>query len=213
MAEDTYPIPDDECRIHQQFQTANWKAGVMVSILRQYFGGTDRITLEKAQLLWSENATESKVQIDVVDNLKFAETGKRPAMLVDFDVQNFPHDVLGDMQDYTGTSGTIEMFNRSIGAFVVECWALKKLEAYSIADEIRYFLQAYRTPIAAAYGFNLLRVAKIEKAVKYHQFDDYWVSRVVIQYEQNEHWGVGQESLKVSNFGLILNEIASQTSP
>lgn len=208
MAEDTYPAPDNPCRLHEQFWTTNWKAGAMVSILRQYFGSPERITLEKAQLLWDEDIAKTQVQIDVVDNLKFAETGKRPAMLVDFETQQFPQDVIGDVHDYSGGTGTVEMFNRNVGAFLLECWAIKKLEAYSIADEIRYFLQAYRAPIADAYGFNMLRVTQVAKAVKYRQFDDYWVARVIVSYEQNEHWGVGIESLKVSNFGVQLNEIA-----
>lgn len=210
MAEDTYPL-EDGCRIHNQFWTTNWKAGVMVSVLRQYFGQPDRITIEKATLLWDADITKSKVQIDTVDNLKFDETGKRPAILVDFETQQFPRDVIGDRQDYQ-QDGVWQMFNRNTGAFLLECWGLKKLESYSIADEIRYFLQAYRHQIAETYGFNTLRIAQVMKAVKYRQFDDYWVSRAVVEYEQNEHWGVGIESLKVSHFSMALNEIASQNA-
>lgn len=212
MAEDTYPLQDG-CRTHDQFWTTTWKASVLVGILRQYFGQDDRITLEKAKLIWDEDRTKSMVQIDTVDNLKFEESGKKPAILVDFEAQQFPRDVIGDMQDYTGTEGRMEMMNRNVGAMLIECWALKKMESYSIADEIRYFLQAYRHPIAKAYGFNTLRVAQVAKAVKYRQFDDYWITRAVIEFEQIEQWGVGIESLKVSKFGLALNEIAPPRLP
>lgn len=206
MAESTYPLQEPQ-RIAEQFWTTTWKAGVMVSLLRQYFGQDDRITLDKARFLWTADRTQSEVQIDTVDNLKFDETGKKPAMLVDFEAQQFPKDVLGDHEGYQ-VDGTQMMFNRNVGSFLIECWALKKLESYSMADEIRYFLQGYRHPIAKTYRFNTLRVSQVAKAVKYRQFDDYWISRVVVEYEQSEEWGVGIESLKVSRFALALNEVS-----
>jgi len=201
---DTYPVTEPH-RICQQFRTTSWTAGVMVEILRQYFGSEDRITMERASLLWNPDAAVSKVQIDVVDNLKFAEGDKFPKMLVDIESQEFPHDVLQDLDGYKPETGTIEYTVRNQSAYSIECWGLKKLEASAMGDEVRYFLQTYRHVIAKRYNFNILRPKTFMKPMKYKKFDDYWIGRLIVPFEVHDGWGVTQESLALSGFSLSLN--------
>lgn len=205
---ETYPLSRGG-RACSQFRDTNWLAGAMMSILRQYFGTTDRISLEKGRFLWKPvteqdpAAAQGQIQIDVVDNLKFAEGQKYPRILVDVENQEFPHDVIQDQNGYQ-SDGTINYFNQNQSAYAIECWGLKKLEASCIADEVRYFLQAYRHVIADKYQFAFLRVKTLMKPVKYKQFDDYWIARLIVPFAMHEHWGITQESLEVSEFALAL---------
>ncbi len=199
MAEDVYPVNNGD-RICDQLHTTNWHVGVMMTVLRQYFGSEDRISLEKARLLWKPNEAESDVQIDVVDNLKYAAGNKHPKILVDIEDQTLVPDVLGDLGDYSGGTGAREMMNRNTSAYSIECWGLTKLEAASIADEVRYFLQAFRQEISAKYHFQYLRVSKMIKPVKYKIFKEYWVCRLIVDLQTEERWAVGTESLKASQF-------------
>lgn len=204
MPEDIYPINNGD-RICDQFRNTNWHAGVMISVLRQYFGSDERISLDKGRFLWNPDITSSGIQIDVVDNLKYAEGNKHPKILVDIEDQTFNHDVLGDLGDYTGQTGTREFMNQNASAYSIECWGLFKLEAASIADEVRYFLQAYRHEISQKYQFKFLRVTKMLKPVKYKIFKEYWICRLIVALQTEERWGVTQESLRASQFFLDLN--------
>lgn len=204
MPEDSYPITNSG-RIEDQFRTANWLTGVMVTLLRQYFGSDDRISLDKGRFKWNRDATQSGAQIDLVDNLKYDEAGLAPKMLVDIENRNFPRDVLRDGADYQKEEGNMLFTNRQESAFTIECWGQFKLEALAIADEIFYFLQAYRHEIASKYGFGTLRIANIVKPVKYKIFKQYWIARIVVEFQTEERWGVSQESLRMSSFSLKLN--------
>lgn len=203
MPEDAYPLQRGS-RVDSQFRTTNWLSGTMLELLRQYFGNDERITLEKGTLLWKPDITESKLQIDTVDNVKFDETNKFPKMLVDVDTQEFPEDVIQDMAGYQ-PDGTINYYNRNQSVFLIECWDLKKLAVAAMADEVRYFLQAYRHVICARYGFIKLRVKTFMKPVKYEKYDDYWVGRVAVTFEIAEEWGTTKESLEATHFSLALN--------
>ena len=202
MKEDTYPIEGENCRIPHQLRTTNWLVGSMVSILRQYFSSQDRMVLERATLLWNPDATLSKIQIDSVDNLKYQEGDKYPKILVDVENQTFPQDSLGDMDNFDAPTGTTGYTTRIETAFSLECWGLKKLEATAMADEIRYFLQAYRQVIATAYRFDKIRVTQVLKPVKYKQFDDYWITRAIVELNLQDTWGVAKEALEVSDFSV-----------
>ena len=219
--EDLYPIATTD-RIMNQLRGANWLTGVMVTILRQYFGSDDRIMLEKGQFKWvasqtdpdvSANIAQSGVQIDVVDNLKHDEGNKFPKMLVDLETREFPRDAVGDLGNYDNIGGTVEFTNRVQGVFGIECWAPFKLEAHSMADEIYYFLQAFRKQIMDKYCFATLRIRQIVKPAKYKVFKDYWIARVIIEFETEERWGTTQEALRVSSFGLHLNNSEPPLQP
>jgi len=204
LQQDTYPLMDSN-RIHDQFHTSNWMVGTMVTLFRQYFGSPERLSLEKARLLWSPDPATTQVQIDCVDNLQFDAAAKYPKILVDIEDQNFPRDVIGDVENYEPETGTVNFFNRRTGAFSIECWGFKKLEASSIADEILYFLQAYRAPISQKYEFRTLRVQQIIKPVRYRQFDQYWIGRLIVAFEMDERWGTGVEALKATRFATQFN--------
>lgn len=204
MPEDLYPIKDPN-RIKDQFRDANWLTAVMVTVLRQYFGTDERISLDSGRFKWDPTIDQAGLQIDVVDNLKYAEGQKFPKALVDIENRTFPRDVISDGMEYKPESGTREFVNRTQSSFSIECWGAFKLEAHAIADEIYYFLQAFRHVIAKKYGFTTLRVSQILKPAKYKAFHDYWIARVIVEFETTEQWGVTQESLRLSAFNVILN--------
>jgi hypothetical protein len=206
MNQNLYPSGNGTCRIQDQLKTANWLCGMMVSILRQYFGSEDRITLEKTSLLWNPDITQSKVQIDALDNAKFGEGAKFPKMLVDLETQSFPKDVLGDLDNFDALSGQRNFSVRTTSAFAIECWSLTKLESWSICDEVRFFLTTYRHEIARHYCLRHLRPIQALKPVKSKMYDDYWVARLIVEFEFDEAWGVLNEQLQVSEFAIKLKE-------
>lgn len=201
-----YPTGQGACRIADQFKTTNWLCGAMVSILRQYFGSEDRMTLEKAKLLWSPEIQNSQVQIDSVDNIQFGAGVKFPKILVDIETQTFPKDYLGDLDNFEPISGQRNYTVRDTSAFSIECWGLKKLEAWSICDEVRYFLTTYRREIAQTYCFGFLRPIQAVKPVKSKIYDDYWLARLIVEFEISETWGVAAEELAISSFAVKLKE-------
>lgn len=209
MNEEIYPLRDGG-RAGSQLRTTNWIAGAFLSMLRQYFGSTERISLEKGRLLWDPDAQVSEVQIDVVDNLRYDEANKHPKILVDIEDQEFTPETLGDVDHYIPESGTVQYLNTSSSFVSVHCWGFQKLEAQSIADEVRYFLQTYRHPLAQHYQLSKLRVTRQIKPVRYNSYKDYWIARVMVQIQNQEGWGVSHEQLKVSAISLGL---ALQTEP
>jgi hypothetical protein len=202
MIQNIYPTGAGTCRIGDQFRTANWLTGSMVSILRQYFGSEDRITMEKARLLWSPAIEESQVHIDAVDNIKFQEGVKFPKILVDQEDQSFPKNVVGDLDNVEPEPGQSNYTVQTTSAFSIECWGLKKLESWAICDEVRFFITTYRQVIANAYCFNSIRPIKAMKPVKSKLYDDYWICRLIVEYDLEETWGVSREDLAVSGFSL-----------
>lgn len=179
---------------------------MMVSVLRQFFGQTDRLSLEKASIKWDPDVSQSGVQIDIVDNVVFQEGQKFPKILVDMETQEYPRDFIGDLDNYVQETAMRVYTVRQQSAFSIECWGLKKLEAMAIGDEVRYFLQTYRKEISDKYCLATLRPKALIKPMKTKLYDDYWITRLIVEYEMNETWGVAAEALKVSSFTVSLNE-------
>ncbi len=202
MSEDRYPLHSPD-RLSHQFRTSTWAAGVMVSILQQYFKQDDRIVLEKATLLWQSDITTTQVQIDVADNIKFVQGQKYPKISVDVGDQDFPEDVKGDFNGYQA-NGQVNYWNMMKSDFLIECYGLKKLECRTIADEVRYFLQGFRHPIMQTYGLEKLRVQKSSRPIKVPLQDDYWKSALLVEFQAQEVWGTTQESLRLSAARLNL---------
>lgn len=162
--------------------------------------------MEKARLLWNPSIEESQIQIDIVDNIQFHEGVKYPKILVDLENQGFPRDVLGDLDNYEIEPGQTNYTVKTASAYSIECWGLKKLEAWAICDEVRYFLTTYRKEIAQAYCFNFIRPIQSLKPVKLKMYDDYWVVRLIAEFEMSDTWGVSREALAASNFTLTLRD-------
>jgi len=206
MNNELYPLKDSLDRLNSQVQDSAWLVGVMVTILRQYFGTTDRLTFGKANLLWQDDVAKSQVQIDVVDNLIYDESSKYPKILVDLETSQFPQDALGDVASVEGRTGKVHYTNRRVCQYAIECWAPRKMESRAIADEVFFFIQSFRQILMKQYGFISLRAMQTIKPAKYPQYDDYWIARVVINFEKNLNWSVAQEALKISNFTININQ-------
>jgi len=204
MNSNVYPTSDGSCRAGHQLKTTNWLCGMMVGVLRQYFGSEDRMTLEKSTLRWSPDITASEVQIDMVDNVKFDEGAKFPKLLVDMENQTFLKDVLGDLDNYDGQTGQRNYNVRSSSAFTIEAWCLSKIEAWSAIDEVRFFLTTFRHEIAKQHCLDYLRPVQANKPVKSKLYDDYWIGRLIVEFNFEERWGVLSEQLAVSDFVLKL---------
>lgn len=205
--ENWYPNPSGMERVPHQFKTSIWLHGAMVSILRQYFGSADRMTLEKGSLLWDPDVTKSKVVIDTADNLKFQEGDKFPKFSVELENQTFPKDVIGDMVNYNGLTGDVEYNIRVESAFLVQVWAHNRLECWNMMDELRVFLSSFCWNISACYGFQKFRPIQVNKPVKSQLHDDYWIGRVIIEFSVDESWAIGKESLEASAFNVKMTTL------
>ncbi len=191
--------------MEDQLRTSTWLVEMMVALLKQYFGSPDRITFEKSDFTWNPSQPEAQLYISNIDNLDYKNMGQRPQLLVDLETQAFPEEVTGDLLSFQSIKGMNDYLVRSISSWSIECWGLKKLEAMSLADEVRYFLTTYRHPIAKKYCFDKIRVTNQLKPVKYKDFDNYWIARVIVGFELQEQWSLAQESLKMTGFSMKLN--------
>lgn len=177
----------------------------MVSLLQQYFGSGERITFEKSRFLWNPDDPTSQLYINNIDNVDFKNMGQRPSLLVDLENHSFPKEVIGDREYYDPKEGAVSYNIRDKSAWSIECWGLKKLESMSLADEVRFFISTFRHEIAKIYKFDQIRVSQQLKPVKYQDFAQYWIARVIVEFELQENWFTTMESLKCSGFGLKLN--------
>lgn len=202
-APDIYPIKASG-KMEDQLRTSLWLVEFMVSVMQQYFGNPERIALEEGSFLWNPSQAENKIYINNVDNLDYAAMGLRPAALVDLETHTFPEEVKGDLHSFDPRTGMVSYLVRDQSAFSIECWAQKKLESMTLGDEVRLFLTTYRHLIAKKYCFDKLRVKQQMKPVRYPQFKDHWITRVIVEYELQDNWSVVAEQLKVSGFGLNL---------
>lgn len=176
----------------------------MVSVLRQYFGSEDRMSLQRSSLKWDRDPNVSKVFIDAEDNQDFRDGDTGPRLLVDLENQGFPRDSIGDRNDYDPLSGQENFTMRMESAYLIEAWSNKKLEAWTMADEVRIFIHTYRMVIAHQYGFNFLRPSQVVKPVKSRVYEDYWISRIIVSFDISDNWGAMQEQLKAGPITLDL---------
>jgi hypothetical protein len=205
--EETYPQPCCDMRGTDQFHDSMWLISTMVSLLQQHFGSDDRMTLGLSTFKWSRDANVTKIVIDNVDNTDFGTGDIQPRILVDLENQGFPRDTIGDRNDYLAELGQENFTIRIESAFSIETWSNKKLEAWALADEVRLFIQTYRTFIAHQHCFNFLRPSQIIKPVKSKMYEDYWIARTIIAFDLSDSWGVRREDLKAGPIDLTLNPL------
>lgn len=191
-------------RTADQFRDSTWLIATMVSVLRQHFGGSDRMSLETSKYTWSPHTEETKLVIDNTDNLNFGEGEVFPKLIVGLEDQNFPRDYIADFDNYDMASAERNYTVRTDSAFTIESWALHNLEALALCDEVRIFLQTFRREISCTYNFHSLRPLQQNKPVKSKVHTDYWIARLVVSFEVTATWGVQVEQLKASAINLNL---------
>jgi hypothetical protein len=180
--------------------------GLGVALLRQFFGDSERIALEKSKYLWAENQESSQLYIGHQDNLDFQTIGKRPAVIVSVGPMTFPKEVIADRMETELETGGIAFLDYNRGTWNFTCLADKSLDALGMAGEIKYFFQTYRRFIAQSYSMQFLRVVEIGAYQKQKEFKDMYGCQVSVAFEVQDNFEVVPEALRVSAIRLQLTE-------
>lgn len=185
----------------KHLRTPVWLTGLMVSMLRQWFGSRERLSIEKARFLWHKEVGKSEVYIADDFNWDFINVQQRPAIVVELDSFSAGEDI-----ESIGRSGMVswnrehdELNFASIenGRFNIHCIAKQKLEAWALAWEVKMFLATYSDVIKEAYGFKKWKVAGVQKPQPMKEAEEYKAAAVVLQFNMIDAWALKRESLKV----------------
>ena len=184
--------------------------GGMVSLLRTYFGSTQRACLEKATFLWSPDDGSSGVYISDEFNWDLKSVGIRPALIVsleDFSVTDQAA-TLGrkGVSGQDLETGAFNISSKDIGGFSIQCIAKSKLECWSLAWEVRVFIQSYAHEIGKAYRYSDISVSGIRKPVPLEGSVGYLVAVVGIPFKVVSTFQIVKESLPATTFDLNVEE-------
>jgi hypothetical protein len=188
-------------------RTPTTLAGSMVDVLRTYFGSTHRSTMEKASFLWNERKEVSFLSIEDEFNWNWDDVGSKPALIVALDDL-----IVGDgsrtigrngLSSYLPDSGGSRMSSRESGGFTIQCVARHKLESWSLAWEVKTFLQNYAYEIGRTYRFGSLNVAGIRKPAQVsHGGVDYMAAAVGVAFHLTSSFSVEREGLPATHMSL-----------
>lgn len=183
-----------------QIKTPVYLLGMGMTLLKQHFGNPDRLSLDKASFLYTDDTKDEKsgLYIGYRDNLDFETVSKRPAIIVDLGDLQFPRDAVGDLIGYVKETGAVNFQDRTIGAWNFTCLSDKPLEAWSLAGEIKFFIQTYRRFIARVYCMDDIRVMSIGGYQRFQEYKDQSGVRVSVGMNFQQNFGISVESLKVS---------------
>lgn len=189
-----------------QVKTPVYLMGLGMSLLKQHFSNPDRLSLDKATFLYTEDETlsESNLHIGYRDNLDFKNVGKRPAIIVDLGDHAFPKEVVGDVIGHSPEQGALFFQDRTITSWMFNCISDKPLEAWSLAGEVKFFFQTYRRFIARAYCMDEIRVSALAGYQRFEEYKEMSGVRVIVGLNYQQSFGVATESLKVSAIDLEL---------
>jgi hypothetical protein len=187
-------------------RTPVFMTGVMVALMKQYFGSSERIAIEKNTFLWNEDEGLNKVYIDDEFNWSLSKVGLRPAIIValkDYsNLQDIPSVGRSGMIGYDSKTGSAVYGSIDTCGYDIQCIAKQKLECWSLAWEVKTLLQSYAYEIRKTYRFDHFRVEGIGKPTRLTQQEDHMVATVGVSYRIVETWGIQAEKLPLQSISL-----------
>ena len=190
-------------------RTPVFMTGVMVSLMKQYFGSEERIALEKSTFLWDPDESKSKVYIDDEFNWSLSKVGLRPAIIVGLkdysNLQDIPSVGRSGMIGYDPVTGNAVYGSVDSSGYDIQCIAKQKLECWSLAWEVKTLLQRYAFEIRKTYRFDHFRVEGIGKPTRISQQEDHLVATVGVSYRIVETWGIQAEKLPVQSVSMKIS--------
>jgi len=180
----------------------------MVSVLRSYFGSIHRACIEKATFVWSPEIAETGVYISDEFNWDLNAVNVRPALIVsleDFTVTNQASTIgRRGVSGQDPNTGAFSVSSLDVGGFSIQCISKNKLECWSLAWEVKVFLQSYAHEIGKAYRFSEIEVSGVRKPVPLNEGSGYMTSVVGVQFKIVTTFQISKESLPATTFELAV---------
>jgi hypothetical protein len=176
----------------------------IVSVLRQYFGTPNRLSLEHSKYLWEEDQRKSDIYIAEDFHGDREVVGKKPCMLVGFPQMQFPKDVIADVMHRNDNSGSISYLGRTNGNVRIRCISDKSLSSIELATEVKYFIDVFRHQIQCAHGLDYLRASGVAGPTRIEEYKEHWTTEVGCEIMYQENWSVFVESLRFKSINLGL---------
>lgn len=188
---------------------------VFVSILKQFFSTSPRMSLETSQYLWTPDPAESQVWISEEFSADRKIVGKRPSILVIFGDQQYPTVTLGDLSSFNSETSTSHTFNLVNGQVSFRCISENMLSSLELATEVRYFLSSFRQSIQDTFCLDRVRPISTSKAQKIEEYKEYWATDVNCEIIYQESFGTTQEALRIRSVltGFKISESAKKILP
>lgn len=184
-------------------KTPIYLTGVMVSVMRQYFGSSERISIETATFLWDRDQSKSEIYISDEFNWDLENVGVRPALIVGLGsfsaLEAIPTLGRSGLVGYNSETGRFSFGGVGRGSFEIQCVAKQKLECWSLAWEVKMMLQSYATVIQDIYGLRGLDVAGVSKPQKIQEADGYMSAAVTVNFNMVDAWSLRMENLRVQS--------------
>lgn len=187
-----------------RIRTPIYVLAVIVAILKQYFGTTNRISMEESKYLWKEDQGESDLYVSEEFAFEPLVAGKRPAILIGLDGQTFPRLAMADLLYFDPTTSTSHHVAASQSAVRFRCMHESMLGAMELATELKYFVDVFRLQIQDSYCFDTFRAAQASSPQKIEEYKDYWIVDLVCELKYQEKWGVTLEHLRVKSVAVDL---------
>lgn len=198
-----YPITMEECRGLDQQKTPDVLMGIAVAVLRQHFGCPERITLSGPnKFLWTPD-DKSEVWIAEAYHFDLTTVGQRPAIIVELETQQYPQLSTAplNVESFNPKTGTLNYVAPVNGGWTLHVLSPNYLECWSLAFEVRSFMQTYGPVISKQHGIDRWLVTGLTKPVKEKDYGDRYRSTVFVQHNFLDAWGLTLEALKLKSIG------------
>lgn len=202
-----YPLNDPETarRIGCQLKTPMWILGVGLSMVRQYFSTSDRVSVGTNRFLYDEkNPKKSQLYIDIEDNFESSIAGKGPAIIVSLAGQQFqPHSINMNMHSVNaqGDANYLALNNTGL---IYTCLGMSSVISIDLSSEMKYFFITYAPILTKEYGLNNLAITAISptKKMQAASVSQFYGTQVAVNFMVQETWTTAQEELRVKQISF-----------
>lgn len=170
---------------------------VFVSCLKQYFGTSNRISIDFSNYKWEKDQASSGIWISEEFSFDRSVIGKRPCILVSINNTDYPQQALGDFSHFDLESSTSYTINVMESLLNFRCVSENMLSSLELATEVKYFISTFYSYISSYFCLTKLRPAKMGKTQKIEEYKEFFVTDFSCELKYNEILGVEIEGLKV----------------
>ena len=211
--------PDSEGGSCSIIKTPVTIMAAMVSVIRQWFGSPERVTLDRGRFHWNPDLAESGIFIatDYPWNNN-AISGKPGVFIEHGSITSIPIRSIGMGQTnaigFDSKTGTITCASQYSADISFRCMCRANLEAWALANEVKVLFETFGAGIAKEYGLHWLGIRGVQKPVPVKDYDDFMTASVALNYTLMSVWKVALEGLPLQSiYGVPIPERRQKNTP
>lgn len=177
---------------------------IIVSLLRQWFGSEERVTLDRGRFLWHPDLESSQIFIATDYPWNLDGVSGKPGLFVEHgSITTQPMRSMGmgkgNAMGMSMKTGEIYCASQYSADISIRCMCRSNLEAWALANEVKCFFDTYADAGADEYGFHYLTVRGVQKPVPIKEYGNFMAASTVLNYSILSTWGIMKEALPLKS--------------